>query len=173
MDRYTGEAHHIIDIQEDLGISFNAVGGEEVQRVMEMEDRDRREKLAWEQSHETKMEAFPVNFVQGLWGNNDCEWAFLPSEGNSGGLLSIWNKVKANLVFTFIGEGFVGVCLDLVGETKRCYIVNVYAKCDFNSVRDTHERIGVLGNLDGQRSSEMVSFDLFLNNIELVDMPLI
>ncbi|MCI30695.1 hypothetical protein A2U01_0051906, partial [Trifolium medium] len=51
MDRETNEAHHIIDIQEELGISFNGVGGEEVQWVMEMEDRDRREKLAWEHNN--------------------------------------------------------------------------------------------------------------------------
>jgi hypothetical protein len=48
---------------------------------------------------------------------------FLPAVDNSCGILSIWNKVKASLVYTFIGEGFVGVCLDLVSES-RCFIVN-------------------------------------------------
>jgi hypothetical protein len=44
---------------------------------------------------------------------------------------------------------------------------------DFNVVRDRNERIGLGVNLDRGRSSEMTAFDDFLNNLELVDMPLI
>jgi hypothetical protein len=44
---------------------------------------------------------------------------------------------------------------------------------DFNVVRDRNERIGIWVNLDRGRSSEMTPFDDFLNNLELVDMPLI
>jgi hypothetical protein len=44
---------------------------------------------------------------------------------------------------------------------------------DFNVVRDRNERIGLGLNLDEGRSSEMAVFDDFLNNLELVDMPLI
>ncbi|MCI32380.1 hypothetical protein A2U01_0053593, partial [Trifolium medium] len=86
-------------------------------------------------------------------------------------------------------------------ENKRCFIVNVYAKCnirdkrvmwgeilmskmgfgeglwcvcgDFNAVRDCVERRGVRDNWSGAHSTEMVAFDGFLNNLELVDMPLI
>jgi hypothetical protein len=134
-------------------------------------------------------------------GSSECGWAYLPAVGNSGGILSVWNKVKASLVFTFIGDCFVGVCLELANDLSRCYIVNVYAKCDisakrrcwgdilmskrgfgdglwcvlgdFNSVRDRHERKGTGAMVDGGRTTEMVEFDLFLNNLGLVDMPLI
>jgi hypothetical protein len=119
---------------------------------------------------ETKLEVITDPLVHSLWGSADCGWTFLPTEGNSGGILSVWNKVKASLVFTFTGVGFVGVCLDLIGESRRCFIINVYAKCnlrdkrslwgnllmskggfgdglwcvlgDFNSVRDSLERRG-------------------------------
>ncbi|WJX24304.1 hypothetical protein P8452_13427 [Trifolium repens] len=144
------------------------------------------------------MEVCSDAFVNNLWGSNDCGWACLPAVGNSGGILSIWNKVKAYLVFTFIGEGFVGVCLDLVTDNRRCFGVNVYAKCnirnkrrmwgeihmskmgfgeglwcvcgDFNSVRDVSKRRGLWS---GDYSSEMVAFNAFMNNLEMIDMPLI
>jgi hypothetical protein len=147
------------------------------------------------------MESMSDSFVQRLWGSGDCGWAYLSAVGNSGGILSIWNKVKMSLVFTFIGDGFVGVCLDIIDESRRCFIVNVYAKCnfrakrqlwrdilmskrgfgegmwcvvgDFNSVRDGDERRGT-GSLENVGpSTEMVAFNSFLDNLELVDMPLI
>ncbi|PNY14141.1 cysteine-rich receptor-like protein kinase [Trifolium pratense] len=88
------------------------------------------------------MEAISDPFVHNLWGSSECDWAFLPAVGSSGGILSIWNKVKATLVFTFMGE-------------------------------DSVERRGFRDNWSGAQSTEMVAFDGFLNNLELVDMPLI
>jgi hypothetical protein len=61
---------------------------------------------------ETKMELISDSLCFSLWGGSDCDWAFLPSEGSSGGILSIWRKVDSSLIFTFIGDGFVGVCLE-------------------------------------------------------------
>jgi hypothetical protein len=43
------EAHHIIDILEDVGMNFKGNGEENVSRIMECEVRDCRELLAWEQ----------------------------------------------------------------------------------------------------------------------------
>ncbi|MCI62570.1 hypothetical protein A2U01_0083827, partial [Trifolium medium] len=48
-DRDRSLAHHIIDIQEDLGINFRGAEDEAVNRIMEYEERDRLEKLIWEQ----------------------------------------------------------------------------------------------------------------------------
>jgi hypothetical protein len=47
-----------------------------------------------------------------IWGGENCQWAYLPSSGNSGGILSIWNNASSFLIFSFIGEGFVGVFLE-------------------------------------------------------------
>ncbi|WJX46636.1 hypothetical protein P8452_33416 [Trifolium repens] len=147
------------------------------------------------------METISDTFVANLWGSEDFNWAFLPAEGNSGDILSIWSKVKASLVFTFIGVGFVGVCLDIVNEDRRCFVVNVYAKCnfgakrqlwndilmskrgfgdglwcvlgDYNSVRDSSESREVGQVWSGGVSSEMVAFNSFIENLDLVDMPLV
>jgi exonuclease III len=58
---------------------------------------------------ETKLEVITRSLCANLCGNEDFEWAFLPSEGNSGGILSIWKKSLSTLYYTFKGEGFVGV----------------------------------------------------------------
>jgi hypothetical protein len=141
------------------------------------------EKVDFLAIQETKLEDVPESLVANIWGNCDYGWTFLPATGNSGGILSIWNKVKASLVFTFFGVGFVGVCLDLIAENRRCYIVNVYAKChirdtrrlwddicmsksgfgdrlwcvvgDFNSVRNATKRKGVRALSLNSRTSEM------------------
>jgi hypothetical protein len=159
------------------------------------------EKVDFLAIQETKLEVIPEALVFGLWGGNDCDWTFLPAVGSSGGILSIWSKVNASLVFTFSGEGFVGVCLDLVEDNSRCFIVNVYAKCnihdkrrlwgellmsksgfgdglwcvlgDFNSVRDTTERKGVRSHLSSSSNTEMVEFSEFLVDLELIDLPLV
>jgi hypothetical protein len=181
--------------------SFNIRGlGSRVKR-RKIRDLVREEKIDFLAIQETKMEVIPESLVVGLWGGDDCDWAYLPATENSGGILSIWCKVKAYLVFTFVGVGFVGVCLNLVNENRRCYVVNVYAKCnlvdkrrlwgeitmskegfggdlwcvagDFNAVREPTERRGVSTTALGSRSGEMREFNDFIDELELVDLPLI
>jgi hypothetical protein len=159
------------------------------------------EKIDFLAIQETKMEVIPDSLIYGIWGGQDCDWTYLPAVGNSGGILSIWCKVKASLVFTFVGDGFVEVCLNVVNENRRCFVVNVYAKCnlldkrrlwgdilmskggfggdlwcvagDFNSVREPTERRGVRNTSLGGRSGEMTEFNDFLEELELWDLPLI
>ncbi|GAU51943.1 hypothetical protein TSUD_417260, partial [Trifolium subterraneum] len=135
------------------------------------------------------------------WGNNDCDWVSLPAVGNSGGILSLWRKSLGPVVFSFTGDGFIGVCLDLVDKHVRCCVINVYAKCnivdkrrlwsdllmtkrgfgdivwcivgDFNSVVDSSERRGVVVGAVHSQSREMREFGQFLEELEVVDLPLI
>jgi len=70
------------------------------------------------------------------WQNTWREWwDFLPSEGNSGGILSIWSNTINIKNSIFVREGYVGVCLDWGVLKHRCYIVNVYSKCDLAAKR--------------------------------------
>jgi hypothetical protein len=125
----------------------------------------------------------------------------LPADGNSGGILSIWRKSLLSHIFTFVGSGFVGVCLETLQTGTRFCVVNVYSKCslidkrnlwgdllmskrgfggcswcivgDFNSVREMNERRGVGSNLVGGMSQKVIEFGEILEALELVDMPLI
>jgi len=90
---------------------------------------------------ETKLQEINPNLCFSLWGGEDCEWAFRPLEGNSGGILSIWRKSSANLLFSFQVEGYVGVCLEWGVEKKRCIVVNVYSKCDLVANRRMWEEL--------------------------------
>jgi hypothetical protein len=49
VDKDRGDAQHIIDIQEDLGMTFKGQGDEDVRRCMRSEERDRQKKNDWVQ----------------------------------------------------------------------------------------------------------------------------
>jgi hypothetical protein len=99
------------------------------------------EKVDFMAIQETKLETISDSLCYSLWGGSDCDWAYLPAEGSSGGILSIWRKVNSSLVFTFIGEGFVGVCLEWGVRKQLCFVVNVYAKCDLIAKRRLWDNI--------------------------------
>jgi hypothetical protein len=160
-----------------------------------------KEKVDFLALQETKLEVVTDTLCYSIWGNEDCCWAFLPSMGNSGGILSIWRKSISRLIFTFIGEGFVGVCLEWGVENHVVFVVNIYSKCDmvgkrrlwdslvmskggfgggkwcvvgdFNAVLDGEERRGVNVNPYRSSSLELVEFQLFVNSMELEDIPVV
>jgi hypothetical protein len=179
--------------------SFNARGiGGRVKR-RRIKQLIQLEQVDFMAIQETKLESISDSTCFSLWGGMDCAWAFLPSEGNSGGILSIWSKVNSSLIFTFIGDGFVGVCLEWGVTKKICFIVNVYAKCDlnakrrlwdditmsrggfgdgawcivgdFNAVRCREERRGIGPIISSSLTVEMREFNIFIDNINVEDVP--
>jgi exonuclease III len=93
------------------------------------------EKVEFLALQETKSEDISESLIHSLWGGDDCDWVHLPATGNSGGILSIWRKSLFSIVFSFTGNGFVGVCIDVVQDLSRCYVINVYAKCNLSEKR--------------------------------------
>jgi exonuclease III len=91
--------------------SYNIRGLGGVLKRRNIKELIRRHRIDFLALQETKMEEISDSFCQALWGNDCCDWVFLPAVGNSGGLLSLWNKEKASKVFHFTGEGFIGVCV--------------------------------------------------------------
>ncbi|KAK2423798.1 hypothetical protein QL285_034226 [Trifolium repens] len=150
---------------------------------------------------ETKLEVISESLCFSLWGSQDCDWAYLPTEGRSGGILSIWSKSNNSLVFSFIGDGFVGVCLEWGTPKTICIIVNVYSKCDigskrnlwhklisckrglgdgrwcivgdFNAVTCMEERVGSVLTDGRTTTTEVREFRNFVEELELVDLPLL
>jgi hypothetical protein len=93
--------------------------------------------------------SFTEDLCRGLWGSDDCSWAFLPSVGNSGGIVSIWRKSESNFLFSFVGEGFVGVCLEWGRNKELCFVVNIYSKCDLPAKRRLWDNLALIRNTFG------------------------
>jgi hypothetical protein len=160
-----------------------------------------KERLDFIAIQETKLESISDGLCWSIWGSEDCQWAFLPSSGNSGGILSIWNKSIASLKFSFTGMGFVGVCLEYGALRQECFVVNVYSSCDFSDKRRLLETLvltkrslgrgvwGVVGDFnavlhqDERRGanlpnvstprSEVAGFGEFIRDMELIDLPIL
>lgn len=47
----------------------------------------RHHKMQFLAIQETKMEVITPNLCYSLWGDEDCDWEYLPSEGNGGVIL--------------------------------------------------------------------------------------
>lgn len=179
--------------------SFNVRGlGGEVKK-------DRRlvveEKLEFIDLHETKVQEVFVLLCSSLWGVNNFGYCFLPAEGCSGGIISIWNFDLGKLVFSFSRKGFVGACLEWDGVDKRIYVINVYSQgnvqekrqlwenilmsyrgfgdglwcvvSDFNVVRCPVERKGVSGVVGTEAGLQTTDFNQFIENMDLSDIPLL
>jgi len=121
--------------------TFNSRGLGGVSKRNKIKELVRSNRVEFLAIQETKMEEISANLCYNLWGGEDCDWAFLPSEGNSGGILSIWSKTNNETNSVFVGEGYVGVCLDWGVLKHRCYIVNVYSKCDLPAKKRLWERL--------------------------------
>jgi exonuclease III len=160
----------------------------------------RKEKVDFLAIQETKMETITDSFCYNLWGGEDCQWVFLPAVGNNGRILSIWSKSSASMIFSFSGDSFIGVCLDWGAQNKRCFLVNVYSKCDINGKRRLWETLVmsksgfdrgvwcVLGDFNAvlhrderkglnhvgfaSPSTELVEFGQFVIDMGLVDLPI-
>ncbi|XP_058750807.1 uncharacterized protein LOC131623815 [Vicia villosa] len=145
---------------------------------------------------ETKLGCFHHKLAEELWGNEMVEWSHMEAIGASGGILTMWRKDFFTLLFSFRGEGFLGVCVEK--ENKRMYFINIYASCDhmarlnswkmlvdlkrrsidgtwcvggdFNIVSSLEERVGVSKK---NYKREIEDFNEFIREMDLVDPPTI
>ncbi|XP_058784565.1 uncharacterized protein LOC131659380 [Vicia villosa] len=145
---------------------------------------------------ETKLRDVQHQYVKEMWGDEWVEWSHLEAEGASGGILIMWRKDFFKLIYSFRGEGFLGVCVEK--DNKRIYFVNIYASCDhkvrmnswrkivdlkrrsidgswciggdFNIVTSSEERVGISKK---NYKREMADFIDFIKEIKLVDPPTI
>jgi hypothetical protein len=180
--------------------SINIRGlGERVKRC-KLKELVNKEKIDFLAIQETKLEIVYDVLCFSIWGYDDCSWAYLPSVGNSGEILSIWRKSSSRFVYSFCGEGFVGVYLEWGVHKKICFMVNVYYKCDmegkrwlwnalimskggfsrgawcvrdFNAVLHKEEMRGVNDNFFINNPLDLSEFQAFVNYMELEDIPVL
>lgn len=148
---------------------------------------------------ETKCQVVDRKMCGLLWGDSEFEWKATQAVNRGGGLLCIWNSKLFVLEESVDGPGFLGLMGRWGATQQRCVIVNIYSPCDFdgkralwdalcawrgncdvgewclagdfNAVRYAEERRGSAGVLSSHRR-EMHDFNVFIANMDLVDIPL-
>src|SRR4051812_3233685 len=71
---------------------------------------------------ETKLRDVKLQTVKELWGEASVEWSHSDAVGASGGILIMWRKDFFKVLYSFKGEGFLGLCVEK--ENRRIYFVN-------------------------------------------------
>ncbi|XP_058732644.1 uncharacterized protein LOC131604201 [Vicia villosa] len=134
------------------------------------------------------------DYANSFWRNSEIGFSFSNSEGRSGGLITLWKKSIMDVLFSFKGEGFLGLKVCWKGDPY--YVVNVYSSCvltkkkalwerlldlmriysdgewiiggDFNAIKNGRERKGRVG---GSYKKETELFAEFIHKSSLVDIP--
>ncbi|XP_019429666.1 PREDICTED: uncharacterized protein LOC109337200 [Lupinus angustifolius] len=121
------------------------------------------------------------NLCSSLWGGDNFDWAFKPSVGNSGGILSIWNKDTFLAEDISSGTNFVLVKGKWALQHEFSHIMNVYCPCDLDGKRIFWEEaksdfLGHHGRKKGIASrgysKDCEEFKQFIFDMELFDLPL-
>jgi hypothetical protein len=144
---------------------------------------------------ETKKASFEDHMIHGVWGHKEVRWVVKEAEGLSGGMLILWNIDSFKLLNNFFGDGFLGITVEREGMVL--HLINIYSPCtlagkrklwydlvtfknncggewcvggDFNDVLHSSERKGSSIN---RRYSERLLFNQFVEEMELVDVPVL
>ncbi|GKV29201.1 hypothetical protein SLEP1_g38147 [Rubroshorea leprosula] len=186
-------AEDLWDFAKQLGVIAE---NEEVmiKNLEEMENRDRKAKAASLDKKETKMGMIDKRACRSVWGIDEVDWVAKNAEGMSGGILCVWNPSTLKKKRVLEGEYCIGIEGVWGTEEVLVCIINVYSPCqimgkralwielknmvtgggsmwcvvgDFNAIRRIEERWGCRSV-----STEMREFDYFIQESELIDLPL-
>ncbi|GJW04159.1 RNA-directed DNA polymerase, eukaryota, reverse transcriptase zinc-binding domain protein, partial [Tanacetum coccineum] len=147
--------------------------------------------LSIQETHSTKLDPFKV---KSMWGNFQFDFVECPSNGRSGGLVSIWDPNVFSKINELQFENFLIEEGNWIASHTHCFMINVYAPQedrkketlwnkilefmninqghyiifgDFNVVRYASERIGTVFN-----PSSANVFNQFIRDAHLWDIPL-
>ncbi|XP_058758687.1 uncharacterized protein LOC131631944 [Vicia villosa] len=179
-------------------ISYNIRGLGGLAKKKEVQNLIGRQRPTFICIQETKLENIDRNLCLFIWGSNDFDFAFKPSNGRSGGILAIWDKNFLSIRITHVleyalwleGEWGMGrnvvslvtvyapcdrrsksaLWSDLLNRINRNREVSICILGDFNAIRDISERKG--GN-ETYNMNEIEEFDNFISDAELIDIPIL
>lgn len=79
---------------------------------------------------ETKMETFSPKVIKSLWNDDNIEWLFSPSRGNSGGLLTMWKSDFFHLCSHNINLNWIALNGFFPAQNFNGAMINIYNPCD-------------------------------------------
>lgn len=178
-----------------LNYNIRGLGSQVKRRELQMLIRSHKIEICCVQ--ETKMEDISEEVCREIWGPVRLGWGKKDAVGRSGGMLITWNSEVFNCSSIWCMEGAVIMNRFYGLERIECCIINVYVPSvleerrllwdrlsiviqqninmcvcvlgDFNSIRHPEERVG---SSEIVHRSDMRSFDNFINDALLVDLPL-
>ncbi|KAK2440720.1 hypothetical protein QL285_012099 [Trifolium repens] len=146
---------------------------------------------------ETKLQACDDLVCAAVWGSSQIGFSFRPSVGASGGLLTIWDTTEVEMWSSISRDHVLWSHGRFIKTEEEFWVANVYAPCevvakqrlwdsltarmqvlsgmrvcvcgDFNAVRSTDER---RSTSSGQRPSDYLAFNRFVEDNLLIDLPL-
>jgi exonuclease III len=82
---------------------------------------------------ETKLQVCDDFLCTSVWGNTPFGFSFRPSEGASGGLLTIWDSMEVEM-WSSVSSDHVLWCHGRFLKTgEEFWVANVYAPCDLGA----------------------------------------
>ena len=83
--------------------------------------------LGIQETHVQNIDPFKI---KSMWGNFKFQFASIPADGRSGGILSIWDPSSFKYVRSVHMEGMLIVEGEWILNRLKCYMVNIYAPQD-------------------------------------------
>ncbi|KAK7244178.1 hypothetical protein RIF29_38996 [Crotalaria pallida] len=105
-------ARKLWEMGKKIGVTYGGDYKVMMRRIGELEDRDRLGIAGPDQGEqgETKLEKIEVTgLCNNLWGNQELDWDFLPSQGRSGGTLCLWDKDMFRKIAVHKGASFIAI----------------------------------------------------------------
>lgn len=79
---------------------------------------------------ETKVESFEPRFTKSFIKDESLKWCHSPSEGNSGGLLTIWDKTVFVIDSFQVNRNWTAIWGSIINQNFRSMLVNIYNPCN-------------------------------------------
>lgn len=90
---------------------------------------------------ESMVEVVNIKDVSGLWGRTGLEFEFVPAEGQSGGLVSLWDPAIFQAKEAVKDRNFLLIIGKIHGCDEEVLIMNVYAPQDHRDKRLLWDKI--------------------------------
>lgn len=90
---------------------------------------------------ETKLELLTPKLVKSLWNRDDVEFCFSPSQGNSGGLITLWRNSHIRISSFRNERNWIAIEGILILENFHCTMINIYNSCDPTTRENTWKEI--------------------------------
>lgn len=106
-------------------------GMTDVDKMDSLKDLIRKIKPTRVLIQETHMMKINNRWITNLWGNNNCQWKDTPSQGLSGGLLTIWDDTLLEKKNELIGPNTLSHIFKSKTEDFEWTVTNVYSPCSY------------------------------------------